>query len=323
MGAAAAESMRRFFSKTALAESDICESQTRLDGACDPRSRTLAARAHSCQPAKNARVPILNNRPNPLRVVAVSAYLLLVGAWLLLTRQIPSPGFIRILRAMARPVYQGELHDIQERRIGFCSIIQRAWRASCRIGKSAVRLVVFERWATAWPRACQPRRHPELGRRTILSLGRPGLLQRIGQLRSTNQRPEVHRRRGRAMSGPAKPIENRILPLLCDPETGAPLARDGDAYVKERRGIRSSMASRALSQAISTSTRSASSGTRTTRRRSMSSGTTSPSEKEFIAKTGFSPGVSCRTNWSSTLAWAPDDIRMSRAAGVPTLSGST
>ena len=33
------------------------------------------------------------------------------------------------------------------------------------------------------------------------------------------------------MSAPAKPIENRILPLLCDPETGAPLVRDGAAYV--------------------------------------------------------------------------------------------
>lgn len=60
-------------------------------------------------------------RPNSLAVVAVSAYLLLVGAWLLLTRQIQSPGFFRILRDMARPAYRGELRDVQDED-GFCSI---------------------------------------------------------------------------------------------------------------------------------------------------------------------------------------------------------
>ena len=86
--------------------------------------------------------PILNKRPNPLTVVAVSAYLLLVGTWLLLTRQIQSPGLMRILLAMARPAYRGELRDARNE-VGFCSIASMPDRVLSD-QESVSRLVVFE-----------------------------------------------------------------------------------------------------------------------------------------------------------------------------------
>jgi hypothetical protein len=84
----------------------------------------------------------LENRANSLAVVAVSTYLLLVGAWLLLTRQIPSPGFFRILRAMARPPFRGELCDIQSD-TGFCSIA-KVPGSILSDRESASSLMVFE-----------------------------------------------------------------------------------------------------------------------------------------------------------------------------------
>lgn len=48
-------------------------------------------------------------RPNPFGVAFVSIYLLAVGAWLIVTRQIPSPGFGRIARALMRRPYAGEI----------------------------------------------------------------------------------------------------------------------------------------------------------------------------------------------------------------------
>jgi hypothetical protein len=82
------------------------------------------------------------HRSNGWAVVAVSMYLLLAGAWLLLTRQIPCPSFVRILRAKVRPAYQGELPDIQNGD-GFC------WTAGVPRNllsdrESASRLLVFE-----------------------------------------------------------------------------------------------------------------------------------------------------------------------------------
>ena len=84
----------------------------------------------------------LEDRTNSLVVVAVSAYLLLVGAWLLLTRQIPSPGFLRILRAMVRPPFRGELRDIQSE-TGLCSIA-KVPGSILSDRESASRLVIFE-----------------------------------------------------------------------------------------------------------------------------------------------------------------------------------
>jgi hypothetical protein len=50
---------------------------------------------------------------NPFAVVVVSAYLCAVGVWLILTKRIPSPGFVRICRALARPPYAGTLSDFR------------------------------------------------------------------------------------------------------------------------------------------------------------------------------------------------------------------
>jgi hypothetical protein len=54
-----------------------------------------------------------------LAVALVSTYLLLVGAWLLLTRQIPNPGFGRILRALIRRPYEGPITDVRSEQ-GLC-----------------------------------------------------------------------------------------------------------------------------------------------------------------------------------------------------------
>ena len=44
-----------------------------------------------------------------LRVMLVSAYLIFVGLWLVLTRQVQAPGLRKILKAALRPRYSGEL----------------------------------------------------------------------------------------------------------------------------------------------------------------------------------------------------------------------
>jgi hypothetical protein len=51
-----------------------------------------------------------------LSVLLVSAYLLAVGAWLIITRQIPSPGFLRIARALTRRRYVAVLQDFSPER---------------------------------------------------------------------------------------------------------------------------------------------------------------------------------------------------------------
>jgi hypothetical protein len=51
------------------------------------------------------------NQESLFAVVAVSLYLAVVGAWLILTRQIPAPGLGKVLRYYLRPRYSGELKD--------------------------------------------------------------------------------------------------------------------------------------------------------------------------------------------------------------------
>jgi len=55
------------------------------------------------------REPIASRLSVPL----VSIYLLLVGAWLVATRQIRVPGIRKVLRSRIRPRYRGELTDIR------------------------------------------------------------------------------------------------------------------------------------------------------------------------------------------------------------------
>ena len=50
-----------------------------------------------------------SNRPKFLSVIAVNAYLLAVGMWLIATRQIPAPGFLRIGLALMKRPYSGDL----------------------------------------------------------------------------------------------------------------------------------------------------------------------------------------------------------------------
>ncbi len=77
-----------------------------------------------------------------LYVGLVSLYLLAVGSWLLLTKQLPSPGFGRILRARLWPLYRGRLADFQNE-IGHCYIAPAPERLlSDRDSES--RIVVFE-----------------------------------------------------------------------------------------------------------------------------------------------------------------------------------
>jgi hypothetical protein len=54
-------------------------------------------------------------------VVLVSTYLLAVGAWLIATRKIPSPGFLRVARAMLRRPYHGAVRDFAPER-GYCHV---------------------------------------------------------------------------------------------------------------------------------------------------------------------------------------------------------
>ena len=54
-----------------------------------------------------------------LSILFVSAYLSAVGFWLIITQQIPSPGFFRIARAYARPRYSAVLRSFTPER-GHC-----------------------------------------------------------------------------------------------------------------------------------------------------------------------------------------------------------
>ena len=54
-----------------------------------------------------------------LRVILVSAYLILVGLWLVLTRQVQVPGLRRMLKAAFRPRYSGELSSYRLEE-GYC-----------------------------------------------------------------------------------------------------------------------------------------------------------------------------------------------------------
>lgn len=48
-----------------------------------------------------------------IAVPIVSAYLLAVGSFLVLTRKIPAPGFWRVLRALARRPHAGEMREVR------------------------------------------------------------------------------------------------------------------------------------------------------------------------------------------------------------------
>ena len=81
-------------------------------------------------------------RRNALVVATISIYLVIVGAWLILTRKIPSLGFIRILRAMIRRPYQAELKDIRDERSAcFIANVPDSLLSDL---ESVSRLVVFE-----------------------------------------------------------------------------------------------------------------------------------------------------------------------------------
>lgn len=86
--------------------------------------------------------PAHAQRPSPLAILVVSAYLLVAAAWLLLTRRIPSPGFARIVRNTFRGDYAGPLGDMTPEQ-GCC------WTAAVPGHllsdlESASRLAVFE-----------------------------------------------------------------------------------------------------------------------------------------------------------------------------------
>lgn len=53
----------------------------------------------------------------------LSAYLLLVGGFLIVTRRIPAPGMFRILRALARSPYEGAISTFQPEQ-GHCFIAE-------------------------------------------------------------------------------------------------------------------------------------------------------------------------------------------------------
>ena len=91
------------------------------------------------------------------------------------------------------------------------------------------------------------------------------------------------------MNAPLNSIQDRILPLLCDPETGAPLVRDGAAYVNGTKrypivgGIPRFVASDHYVDSFSFEWNTHDKTQIDVFRED------NPSEKEFIAKTGFSP----------------------------------
>jgi hypothetical protein len=94
-----------------------------------------------------------------LVVLAVSAYLMLVGIWLLLTRQIPSPGFGRILLAQARRPYRGEITNSRPES-GHC-FLASVPRHILSDRESASRLTLFENGRTLGPAHCS---HDEIRR---------------------------------------------------------------------------------------------------------------------------------------------------------------
>ena len=58
---------------------------------------------------------------NTAAVGLVTIYLLLVGTWLVITHQIPSPGFLRIARAMLRRPYRGLVQSFAPEQ-GYCYV---------------------------------------------------------------------------------------------------------------------------------------------------------------------------------------------------------
>ena len=55
----------------------------------------------------------MQSNVNPVAVFLVSGYLLAVGTWLMMTKQIPSPGFIRIVRRLGRAPFSATLREIR------------------------------------------------------------------------------------------------------------------------------------------------------------------------------------------------------------------
>jgi hypothetical protein len=51
----------------------------------------------------------MQSSTNPLSVVLVSTYLTFVGVWLILSKQIPAPGFLRILMSFVRSPHEGAI----------------------------------------------------------------------------------------------------------------------------------------------------------------------------------------------------------------------
>ena len=58
-------------------------------------------------------------RGSPFVVIAVSGYLLLVGLWLVATRQVPAPGIRKVLRALYRPRHRSTLAGVTPEQ-GYC-----------------------------------------------------------------------------------------------------------------------------------------------------------------------------------------------------------
>lgn len=84
------------------------------------------------------RTPLLSR----LAIVGVSAYLVLVGGWLLLSRQVRTPGFARIMLLRMRPRYSGRLTEI-EPETGNCYTATLPGRLLTDL-ESASRLLLFE-----------------------------------------------------------------------------------------------------------------------------------------------------------------------------------
>lgn len=83
---------------------------------------------------------VMMHRPNTLFVFAVSVYLLVVGSWLIATRRIPAPGFLRIARALLRRPYSGDV-QVCSTETGNCYLASLPERLlSDRDSASALRL---------------------------------------------------------------------------------------------------------------------------------------------------------------------------------------